>query len=131
MKDHNESIIIWICIKFLGIFFIYCKLYMFKTWDKSKIFLHVQSTQTSRVESFYFFQMSFFLLNVHHFFWKLERILTLMIRKAKGFEQMNFFYITNLSTFGSNVLLTLKIMDVKNVTLIIFFHIYVIEGMNA
>jgi hypothetical protein len=54
-----------------------------------------------------------------------------MIRKAKGFEQMNFFYITNLSTFGSNVLLTLKIMDVKNVTLIIFFHIYVIEGMNA
>ncbi len=30
---------------------------------------------------------------------------------------MNYIYITNLNTFGSNVILTLKIMDLKNVAL--------------
>jgi hypothetical protein len=30
---------------------------------------------------------------------------------------MKLFFITNLSTFGSNVLLTLQIMDLENVTL--------------
>ncbi len=44
---------------------------------------------------------------------------------------MNFFYITNLSTFGSNAFLTLKIMDFKNVALTKVVHIHVIEGMNA
>jgi hypothetical protein len=52
-----------------------------------------------------------------------------MIIRAKGLKLMNFFYITNLSTFCSNKLLTLKIMDVKNVTLTKVVHIYVIEGM--
>jgi hypothetical protein len=61
----------------------------------------------------------------------LERILRLIIIKAKGLELMNFFYITNLSTFGSNVFLTLKIMDFKNVALTKVVHIHVIEGMNA
>jgi hypothetical protein len=51
--------------------------------------------------------------------------------KAKGLELLNFFYITNLSTFGSKVFLTLKIMDFKNVALTKVVHIYVIEGMNA
>jgi len=54
-----------------------------------------------------------------------------MIRKAKGVELMKIVFITDLSTFGSNVLLTLKIMDFKNVVLIKQIHIYVIEGMNA
>jgi hypothetical protein len=54
-----------------------------------------------------------------------------MIRRAKGLELVNFCFITNLSTFGSNVFFTLKIMDFENVALTKFIHIYVIEGMNA
>ncbi len=78
-------------IKVFGIFFINCKVYIFKAWHKSKMFLHVQSIQTLRVDNPCFFQMSVFLPNVHHSFWKLERILTLIIRRAKGFELINFF----------------------------------------
>jgi len=44
---------------------------------------------------------------------------------------MKFVFITHLSTFGSKLLLTLKIMDFENVTLIKVIHIYVIEGVNA
>jgi hypothetical protein len=40
-------------------------------------------------------------------------------------------FITYLSTFGSKVLLTLKIMDFKNVSLTKVVDVYVIEGMNA
>jgi hypothetical protein len=54
-----------------------------------------------------------------------------MIRKTKGLELMKFVFITNLNTFDSNVLLTLKITDSKNVTLTKLVHIYVKEGMNA
>ncbi len=54
-----------------------------------------------------------------------------MIRKAKGFELMKLFFISNLNTFDSNVLLTLKIMDFENVTLTKLVQIYVKEGMNA
>ncbi len=82
---------------FFGIFSINCKVYIFKAWHISKMFLHVQITQTWRVDSPYFFQMFFFLPNVHHSFRKLERILTLMIIKEKGFEFMKIVYITNLS----------------------------------
>jgi hypothetical protein len=32
----------------------------------------------------------------------MERILTLMIKKAKGIELMIFLYITHLNTFGSS-----------------------------
>jgi len=39
--------------------------------------------------------------------------------------------IIDLSTFGSNVFLTLKIMDFENVTLTKVIHIYVINDMNA
>jgi hypothetical protein len=39
-----------------------------------------------------------------------------MIRRAKGLEVMICF-ITHFNTFGSNVLLTLKIMDFENVLL--------------
>jgi hypothetical protein len=54
---------------------------------------------------------------VHHSFLKLERILTMIIIKEKGFDIMKIIYITNLNTFGSNVLLTLQIMDFENVVL--------------
>ncbi len=44
---------------------------------------------------------------------------------------MKIVYITNFNTFGSNMLLTLKIMDFENVALTKVVHIYVIKGMNA
>jgi hypothetical protein len=40
-----------------------------------------------------------------------------MIRRAKGFEQIIYFLIIYLSTFGSKVFLTLKIMDFESVAL--------------
>jgi hypothetical protein len=55
------------------------------------MFLHVPNTQTSKVDNPYFFQMFFILSNVHHFFQRLERILTLMINNAKGLELMISF----------------------------------------
>jgi hypothetical protein len=61
----------------------------------------------------------------------LERILPLMIRRAKGLELMKIVFITHLNTFGSKVFLTLKIMDFENVVLTKVIHIYVIKGMNA
>jgi hypothetical protein len=44
---------------------------------------------------------------------------------------MKFYFITHLNIFGSNMFLTLKIMDVESVILTKVIHIYVIEGMNA
>jgi hypothetical protein len=67
---------------------------------------------------------------VHHSFPKLERILTLMIISTKGLELMKVIFVINMSTFGSNLLLTLKTMDVENVALTKVIHIYVIKGMN-
>jgi hypothetical protein len=54
-----------------------------------------------------------------------------MIKREKGFELMKIIFIIDLSTFGSKMLLTLKIMDFENVPLIKIVHVYVIEGMNA
>ncbi len=51
-----------------------------------------------------------------------------MIRRAKGFELMKIVFIIDLNTFGSKVLLTLKIMDFENVPLTKVVHVYVIEG---
>ncbi len=39
-----------------------------------------------------------------------------MIRRAKGLELMKIVLITYLNTFGSKMLLILKIMDFENVT---------------
>jgi hypothetical protein len=44
---------------------------------------------------------------------------------------MKIVFITHLSTFGSKVLLILKIMDFESVALIKVVHIYMIEGINA
>jgi hypothetical protein len=54
-----------------------------------------------------------------------------MIKRAKGLERMKIVLITNFSIFGSNVFLSLKIMEFDNVALIKVIHIYLIEGMNA
>ncbi len=54
-----------------------------------------------------------------------------MIRKAKKLELMKKKFITNLNTFGSKMLQTLKIMDFESVPLTKVVHVYVIEGMNA
>jgi hypothetical protein len=54
-----------------------------------------------------------------------------MIRREKGLELLKIIFLTDLSTFCSNVLLTLKIMNFKNVTLTKVVHIYVIRDMNA
>jgi len=83
-----------------------------------------------------FFQTSFSSTKCAQFLLKLKRILTLMIRTNELFfynrlELMNYFFITDLNKFGSNMLLTLKIMDSENVTLTKLIHIYVIESMNA
>jgi hypothetical protein len=40
-----------------------------------------------------------------------------VIRRVNGFELMKIVFITHLSTFGLKVILILKIMDFKNVTL--------------
>jgi hypothetical protein len=61
----------------------------------------------------------------------LERILTLIIKRAKGLELMKTIFITNLNTFGSKMILTLKIMDFEIVPLSKVVHVYVIEGRNA
>ncbi len=54
------------CNKFFGIFSSNYKVYMFKVWHKSKMFLCVQNTQISKVENPNF--SNFFLIpNVHHY----------------------------------------------------------------
>ncbi len=120
------------CQKKFGIFFIDYKFYMLKDLHKSKMFLHVHSTQTSKMNNLCFFSnILFLLLNVHHSFWKFERILTLMIRRAKGLELMKIIFISHLLTFDSKVFLMLKIMDFENVNLIKVVPIYMIKSMNA
>jgi hypothetical protein len=58
-------------------------------------------------------------------------ILTLMIKRTKGFELIKIVFIIHLSAFGSKMFLTLIIMDFESVVLTKVVHIYVIEGMNA
>jgi hypothetical protein len=45
---------------------------MFKAWNKSKMFLHVQNTQISRMDNPCFFQMSFFSTKCAPFLLKIE-----------------------------------------------------------
>ncbi len=54
-----------------------------------------------------------------------------MIISTKGLELMKVIFVVNMSTFGSNVLLTLKPMDVENVALTKIIHIYVIKSMHT
>ncbi len=59
----------------------------------------------------------FFLSNVYHSFFKLKKILRLMIERSKGLELIKIFFITSLNTFGLIMFLILQIMDFENVTL--------------
>ncbi len=54
-----------------------------------------------------------------------------MIIRANRLELMKIVYIANFNTFGSNMFLTVKIMDFENVTSTKVVHIYVKEAMNA
>jgi hypothetical protein len=54
-----------------------------------------------------------------------------MIIRTKGLELMKIVFKTNLSTFGSNMFLTLKIMDFEIVVLTKVVHIYVMESKNT
>ncbi len=58
-------------------------------------------------------------------------ILTLMVKKAKRFELMKNVFTIDLSTFGLNMFLTLKMIDFENAALTKIVHIYVIKGVNA
>jgi hypothetical protein len=59
-ESHKESIIVWIVIIFLGIFFINYKSYMLKVWPKK--FKNFACSKHLNFESgkFFFFQMSLF-----------------------------------------------------------------------
>jgi hypothetical protein len=46
---------------------------MLKVWHKSKMFLHVQNTQTSKMDSAYFFQTFFSLTKSATFFLKTKK----------------------------------------------------------
>ncbi len=81
-------------------------------------------------QSLFFFNVLFFKPNVHHSFWKLKRILTLIIRK--GFELMNCFFYNPFEHICLK-----NVFDLKNYG---FWkcdfnkscsYIYVIKGMNA
>jgi hypothetical protein len=64
---------------------------------------------------------------------KIGKVLILMIRRDKKLELMKIVFITDLSIFGSKVLLILKIMDFESVVLtkVVHIYIYAIEVMNA
>jgi hypothetical protein len=65
------------------------------------------------------------------FLLKIEEDSTLMIRKAKRFKLMRIAFITDLITFNSKMLLTLKIMDFENVPSTKVVQVYVIKSTNA
>ncbi len=66
LKNHKGNIIVWIVTVFFAIFSISYKVYMLKTWHKSKkIKLHVQSIQTSKVDHFLFFSNVLFFYQIY------------------------------------------------------------------
>ncbi len=112
LKDQKRSIIVRIVIIVFGFFFINCKVYMSKL-DTNQKKIYMFKAFKSQEWTFLVFLTCFFNLpNVHHSFWKLEKILTLMIRKTKGLELMKFVFITHLITFGSKVFLILNFENV-------------------
>ncbi len=83
------------------------------------------------MDNLFFSNVFFFSTKCAPFLLKIGEHLTFMIRTKKGLELMRIVFITDLNTFGSNVLLTLKIMDFENVASKKVVHIYMIENMNA
>ncbi len=118
LKDHKWSIIVWIVIIFGEYFSLIAKFTCSKFDTNQKCFCMFKTLKPQKWTFLFYFS------NIHFFYQmctilknKLEKILTLMIRRAKGLELMKIIFITNLSTFGSKMFLTLKIMDFENVLL--------------
>jgi len=131
-KSFEWNIIIWIIIFFLEYFSSIAKFKCSKFDTNKKWFCMFKTVKLQEWTILIFFKHYFFFPNVHHFFWKLKRILTAIIKRTKGFELMKFNDFTiHLSTFASKVFFTLKILDFENVHLTKIIYIYVIEGMNA
>jgi len=78
-------------------FFINCKVYMFKSLTHIKNVFACPKHSNWEWTIFIFLKHLFFLPNVHLSFWKLERILPLMIRRAKGLQFMKIVFVTNLT----------------------------------
>jgi hypothetical protein len=91
LNNHKRNIINWIVNFFFFLSSITYKVSLFKTWCKlmmfQKSFCMFKTTMNN-----HFFQMSFFISNVHHSFSKLKRILILMIIKAKHLKFIKFFW---------------------------------------
>jgi hypothetical protein len=68
---------------------------------------------------------------VHRSFSKLERILILMIQRAKRINIENFNFYNTFQHFGSNVVLAIKCMNFEDLFLIKVIHFYVKKHMNA
>jgi hypothetical protein len=75
-----------------------------------------------------FFQTSFFSNKCAPFFLKIGKDFSIDDKRAKGLELMKIIFITHLSTFGSKMLLTLKILDFENVALTKVVHIFCDRG---
>ncbi len=111
LKNHKGRIIVWIILIFWGIFSINCKFYMFKTWHISKMFLHVQNTQTLKLDNPYFIETSFFptkcapfLLKIGDDFnsdnYKGKRTWTNQKKNYNQFEHIWFKHVFHLENYG-------------------------------
>ncbi len=92
LKDHKWSIIVWIIITFFRIFFINYKVYMLKA--SHNFFLKITCSKHSNIESgqLLFFSHVLFLYQMCTIPSKnCKKISTLMIKKEKWFELMNYF----------------------------------------
>ncbi len=67
------------------------------------------------MDNLFFLNVFFFPTKCAPFLLKIGEHLTFMMVTTKGVELMRICFIIDLNTFGSNVLLTLKIMDFENV----------------
>ncbi len=133
LKNHKGSIIVWIVIIFLEYFSLIAKFTCSKLDRNQKYFCMFKAFKPQEWTILIFFKCFFSTKCAHHSFWKLERILTLMIKRAKGLEQMKIVFITHLNKFGSKTCA----FDLENYG---FWkcgfnkscsYIHVIEGMNA
>jgi hypothetical protein len=88
LKDHKWSIIVWIVIKILEYFSLIAKFTCSKLDTNKKCFCMFKAFKPQKWTILIFFKHFFFLPNVHRSFFKLKRILTLMIRSTKGLEFM-------------------------------------------
>jgi hypothetical protein len=91
------------------------------------MFVHVQSIQTSRIDTLCFFSNVLFNAKCAPFLLKIRKDFNIDIKRVKTFDIMKIV----LSTFGSKVFLHMKIIDFENVLLTKIVHVYVIKGINA